>query len=242
MEETNELNQTYEEPQVPQEAPAPEAPAWEPAPAPAPQAPVGSDFTGSALANFGMNFVIVLVSLITLGIAYPFMLCWKLRWEADHTTIDGRQLVFDGKGGQLLGKYLLWILLCIVTIFIYAIFFMPLNMIRWKTKHTHFAGETGESKFDGGIGGLFGTNWVANFVTLITIGFGACWAHCYKERWYARHTVVDGHVHMFDGKGLQYFGKCFVWTLLTIITIGIYGIWVAVKKIKWTTQHTHLAS
>lgn len=216
-----------------------------------------SRFTGGAFANFGINFAVVLVSLITVGIAYPFMMCWKLRWEADHTYIDGRKLVFDGNGGQLLGKWLLWMLLSIVTIFIYAIFRLPLNMNRWKAKHTHFADNyqslgdenqkpvlkpgVPESKFTGSIFGLWGVNWLSNFVTLITLSFGMYWAHCYQERWYAKHTEYDGCKLVFDGKGRQYFGKCFVWVLLTIVTVGIYSFWLTVKVKDWTMSHTHIA-
>ena len=262
--ETNELDQTNQTNEEPVATPAPEAPAEEPAPAPAaepapapapapepapapaaapaPAQPVKSDFTGSAFANLGINFVTALVSLITLGIAYPFMLCWKLKWQAKNTYIDGRRQTFDGNGGQLLGKYILWIFLSIITFGIYAIFCMPLNMNRWVTKHLHFEGETGESKFDGSIWGLFGTKWVANFVTIITLGLGAAWAHCYKQRWYTKHTIIDGHKLMFDGKGMQYFGKCILWALLSVITLGIFLIWRAVKEMKWTTSHTHLAA
>ncbi len=215
-----------------------------------------SRFTGGAFANFGRNFAVTLVSLITIGIAYPFMKCWKLRWEARNTYIDDRRLIFDGKGGQLLGKWLLWVLLSIVTIFIYALIRMPLNMIRWTTKHTHFEDNYDsivaaskdkdaepafpESKFNGSILGLWGVNLLGNFVTLITLSFGMYWAHCYKERWYTKHTAYDGCQLVFDGKGIQYFGKCFVWILLTIITIGIYSFWLAVKVKNWTISHTHI--
>lgn len=203
-----------------------------------------SDFTGSALVNFGMNFVIGFVSLITLGIAYPFMLAWKLKWEAEHTYIDGRQLAFDGNGGQLLGNYIKWILLCLITFGIYAVFFMPLNMNRWTTKHTHFADapEGSVSVFDGHIWPFFGVRFVANFVTLITLGLGSYWAHCYLQRWVTKHSKYDGAQLYFDGTGMQFFGKCFVWTLLTIITLGIYSIWKAVKVTKWTVSHTHIAA
>lgn len=200
-----------------------------------------SDFTGGALAHFGMGIVAGFVSLITLGIAAPFMIVWRTKWIANHTYIDGRQLVFDGNGGQLLGNYVKWILLSIITLGIYAVLCMPLNMTRWTTKHTHFADvEGGESVFDGHIWEFFGARWLANFVTIITLGLGAFWAHCYLQRWIAKHTKYDGAQLVFDGKGMEYFGKCIVWMLLTIITLGIYSIWRAVKEIKWNVSHTHI--
>lgn len=202
-----------------------------------------SEFTGGAFANFGVNFVVTLVSLITIGLAFPAMTCWRLRWKAKHTFIEGRQLVFDGTGAQLFGKYLLWLLLSVVTLGLYLIFAAQLKYVAWETKHTHFADQPYNedenlSSFDGKWYQLFGVNFVANFVTIITLSFGMYWAHCYKERWYCKHKRIDGYQLSFDGKAGQYFGKCILWVLLTVITIGIYSFWLAVNILKWTTKHT----
>lgn len=199
-----------------------------------------SRFTGGAFANFFIGFLTGLLSIVTLGLAYPALVCWKLRWKAKHTYIDGCRLVFDGKAIQLFGKYLLWLFLSLITIGIYAMIAIPLNMKKWETVHTHFEGvQGGESKFDGKVIGLFGVNFLTGFVTLITLSFGSYWAHCYRERWYKKHTVIDGCRLFFDGKAGQYFGKSFVWALLTIVTVGVYSFWLVVNQEKWTVYHTH---
>lgn len=201
-----------------------------------------SRFTGGAFANFGINFVTSLVTIITLTLAYPAMLCWKMRWEVRHTYINGRQLSFDGKAHQLYGKYILWLFLSIITLGIYYLFCMSINLEKWRTKHTHISGVQGrESKFTGGALGYFAVNFICNFVTLITLTLGMYWARCYKERWFAKHTVIDGLTLKFTGKGIQYFAKCIVWILLTVITLGIYSFWLAVKVKNWITQHTIFA-
>ena len=200
-------------------------------------------FTGGALANWGIDMLTVFVSAITLGIAYPFMLCFKMKWQANHTYIDGRKMVFGGNGMQLWGKYLLWLLLSIITFGIYFVTCAKVNILKWKTKHTHFEGvEQGaeESAFSGKWYQLAGVNMLCNFVTLITLSFGQYWAHCYKLRWECKHKTVDGVKLVFDGTAMQYFAKRIVWVLLTIITFGVYGLWLKVKSEKWTVQHTHL--
>ena len=202
-----------------------------------------SDFTGGAISNFLRNFAVSFVSVITLGLLYPAMFCWKQRWVAAHTFIDGRKLVFDGKGSQLFGKYLLWFLLTIVTLGIYS-FWLSVRMTQWTTKHTHFEGEAATedgSYFDGTVLGNFGVGLLTGFVTLITLSFGMYWAICYTQRWTTKHTVIDGARLVFDGKGIQLFGKMIVWILLTIITLGIYSFWLTVKQMKWLTSHTHIA-
>ena len=99
-----------------------------------------SRFTGGAFANFGISFLTILVTIVTLSLAYPAMKCWKMRWEVRHTYINGRQLTFDGKARQLYGKYLLWLFLSVITLGIYFLIWMPINLVRWQTKHTHVSG------------------------------------------------------------------------------------------------------
>ncbi|QWB95171.1 DUF898 domain-containing protein [Mycoplasmatota bacterium] len=96
-----------------------------------------STFTGNTLGYLGVNLLAFLVSTVTFGIAIPFMVCYKEKWIAQHTLIDGYQLDFDGKGSQLIGKWLLWLLLTIVTLSIFALF-MPMKLKKWKITHTHF--------------------------------------------------------------------------------------------------------
>lgn len=210
-----------------------------------------SVFTGGMLANFGINLATVLATLCTLGIAYPFLVCWRERWIAKHTYINGYKLCFDGNGMQLFGKYIIWLLLSVVTLGIYYILCVAVRLEAWRTKHTHFDGivcnddendSNNKSKFDGTWLQLLGVKWLTNFVTVITLSFGMYWAHCYKQRWFAKHKEIDGCRFYFTGTGLQYFGKCIVWFLLTIVTFGIYSLWLTIKSKKWTVSHTEAES
>ncbi len=98
-----------------------------------------------------------------------------------------------------------------------------------------------ESKFTGGLLGLIGINFLQILLIAVTLGIAAPWAICIKERWIAKHTVIDGHQLVFDGTGGQLFGKYIVWMLLTVITLGIYGFWLDIKMKQWLVKHTHHA-
>lgn len=98
-----------------------------------------------------------------------------------------------------------------------------------------------ESKFTGGLLGLVGINLLQALLIGITFGIAAPWAICIKERWMAKHTVIDGHQLVFDGTGGQLFGNYIKWFLLTLITFGIYGFWLDIKMKQWITMHTHHA-
>ena len=204
-----------------------------------PYPPAESKFTGGAFGRFGVNFLVIFVSLITLSLALPAMICFKQRYLASRTFINGRKMYFDGKAMQLIGKYIVWLLLSIVTCGIYLLF-LTNRMEKWVTSHKHFEGvQGGVSKFTGGAIVYFFVNLWALIVTIITLTFGMHWATCFRQRWKKKHTYIDGHRLYFDGKAIQLFGKRICWGLLTIITFGIFFFWYRVKELKWITYHTH---
>jgi uncharacterized membrane protein YjgN (DUF898 family) len=59
------------------------------------------------------------------------------KWEAKHTVINGKRLKFDGKAIQLLGNWILWLILTVITFGIFT-FWIPIKLTKWKTKHTSF--------------------------------------------------------------------------------------------------------
>ena len=95
-----------------------------------------SKFTGGLLGLIGISILQGLIITFTFGIATPWAVCLKESWIAKHTIIDGRQLVFDGTGGQLFGNYIKWFLLTIITFGIYSLW-LSIKMKQWVVKHTH---------------------------------------------------------------------------------------------------------
>ena len=100
---------------------------------------------------------------------------------------------------------------------------------------------TTESRFTGGLLGLVGINILQGIIIGLTFGIAAPWAICMKQRWIARHTVIDGRQLVFDGTGSQLFGNYIKWFLLTIVTFGIYSFWLGIKMKQWVVKHTHHA-
>ena len=96
-----------------------------------------------------------------------------------------------------------------------------------------------ESKFTGRLIQLIGITILQLLICVFTLGIAAPAAVCLKERWIAKHTIIDGKQLVFDGKGIQLFGQYIKWLLLTIVTLGIYSLWLGIKMKKWVTKHTH---
>ena len=97
-----------------------------------------SYFDGGLLQLIGWKLLGFFVTVLTLGICYPWALCMVYGWEARHTVINGQRLRFDGTAVQLFGNWIKWFLLTIITAGIYG-FWVGIKVKRWKTKHTHVA-------------------------------------------------------------------------------------------------------
>lgn len=200
-----------------------------------------STFDGTVLQRIGWTLLCNFVTVITLGIAYPVTLCWKMRWQLNHTVYNGKRLSFDGTVMQLFGKWLLWGLLTIVTLGIYG-FWVAKKLEQWKAKHTHIAGERAVlgGTFDGSVFGYLGWNVLAVLLSVLTLGIAVPFVTCWKTKWLYKHRVYDGKRMNFDGNGAQLIGKYLLWLLLTAVTLGIYGLWVQNKMLQWQASHTTL--
>lgn len=97
------------------------------------------------------------------------------------------------------------------------------------------------SNFTGGLLGYIGINLLQFVLTILTLGLAAPWAVCIKERWIAKHTVIEGKQLKFVGTGLGLFGQYIKWFLLTIITLGIYSFWLVIKMKQWVVRNTVFA-
>ena len=206
---------------------------------------------GGALKRLLINLGVLLGSLFTLGIAYPFLVCMKEKWLKSHTFVNGRQLEFDGNGAQLIGKYIIWLLLSVVTFGIYALLRLPLNMQRWKTKHTHVKGyridgKKGESKFTGSMFGLFGIRLLRMIMFplgFITLGLASAWAKLVRLRWFNEKKIIDGVRIHNDAQLKQYWVKRVVWFLLMIVTVFIHRIFFrANSELKFLSKHDKFAN
>lgn len=97
-----------------------------------------SYFDGKLLQLIGWQILGALVTILTLGICYPWAFCMIYSWEAKHTVVNGHRLKFNGTAMQLFGNWIKWFLLTIITLGIYS-FWLGIKLRQWKIKHTEFA-------------------------------------------------------------------------------------------------------
>jgi uncharacterized membrane protein YjgN (DUF898 family) len=97
-----------------------------------------SYFDGGLLSSIGVTILGALITILTLGICYPWAVCMKYGWEAKHTVIEGKRLNFNGTAVGLFGNWIKWLLLTLITIGIYFLWVRG-ALRKWRIKHTHFA-------------------------------------------------------------------------------------------------------
>ena len=96
-----------------------------------------SYFDGGLFQLIGWRLLGWLITILTLGICFPWALCMVYNWEIKHTVIEGKRLRFDGTALQLFENWIKWLLLTIITFGIYS-FWVQIAIKKWKTKHTFF--------------------------------------------------------------------------------------------------------
>lgn len=96
----------------------------------------GSGFYGHLFERVGTEFLIFFGSILTLGIAYPWLKCNKVRWIARNTNVDGQYYIFTGTGWKLFLKGIGWFFATILTLGIYY-FWYKMRKFDWYMSNIH---------------------------------------------------------------------------------------------------------
>ena len=210
--------------------------------------PNKSVFDGSGLELFIINLVGALICLVTIGLASPWVICYRIGWDRRHTVYNGRRLAFNGTGIQLFGKWIVWFLLTIVTCGLYS-FVMGLKLEQWILSHTTFADEVSDpnntdvfpnSGFEGNMFEWIGYTLVMGLASGLTCGIALPWVVCSFNKWYAPNVRISGKRLRFEGSGAELFGQYIIVLLLSIVTCGLYYSWGYVRLRRWAISHLSL--
>lgn len=94
-------------------------------------------FDGGAASYLWVGICSAFITIITAGIAYPWAVTMQQRWKTNHTLINGRRLQFNGTGLSLLGNWIIWLLLSMITLGIYLLWVGP-KLQKWIVENTDF--------------------------------------------------------------------------------------------------------
>lgn len=96
-----------------------------------------SFFDGGLFELIAWSVLGAILTLFSLGLLYPWVLCRLFAWKINHTVIDGRRMAFSGSAVGLFGNWIKWWALTVITLGIYG-FWFNIKLEDWKAKHTHF--------------------------------------------------------------------------------------------------------
>ena len=201
-----------------------------------------SYFDGSLIELIGYRILAILITLFTFTLASAWAEKLLLSYKIEHTVYNGKRLKFEGTGASLFVQRFKWGLLTLITFGIYALW-IPIKKEKWVVSNIHFVDEEfvkGDSYFDGGLLGLIGVNLFSNILTFISFGLLYPFVICYKQKWFAKHTIINRKKLIFKGTSLSLVGHYFLWWFLSLITFGIFSLWLPIKIWKWKAKNTHI--
>ena len=201
-----------------------------------------SYFDGKVLEWLGYRILAFIITAVTFGIANAWAEKLLIAYTIDHTVYNGKRLKFEGTGASLFVQKFKWLFLTIITLGIYG-FWVPIKKEQWIVSNIHFEKEEfvkGDSYFDGGVLGIIGVNLFSKILTFISFGLLYPFVVCYRQRWFAKHTIINRKKIIFTGKSLSLIGNYLLWWFLCIITFGIFGLWLPIKIENWKAKNTHI--
>ena len=84
-----------------------------------------------------LHVKMILFGIVTLGFAYPWIICIKQRATCKHTVICGRRLKFIGDPKELIAHWILWWFLSVITLGIYTLA-VKVRFEQWIAANTVF--------------------------------------------------------------------------------------------------------
>ncbi|MEX0690695.1 MAG: YjgN family protein [Gemmatimonadales bacterium] len=131
----------------------------------------------------------VLLTVVTLGLYFPYFHANMRRFLVDHSSLGDRDFSFSGQGGELFGPFVLAVILTPLTLGIYWFWWMAFRD-RYYWSHTRL----GDVRFSSSVtgGSLFGLTLVNGLLLVLTLGIGFAWVKTRVLRYYCDHLAVDG--------------------------------------------------
>lgn len=204
------------------------------------------EFHGKGSEFFSIMIVNWLLTLVTLGLYYPWARAKRLRYTYGQTALNNERFHFAGTGKEMFRGFIKIILLYIVIVAIYALLlttakspvlavlalylcifaiipFAIHGSFRYKMSRTSYRGIRFGYRGDQKELAVNFYKWV--LLTIVTLGIYSSWMQMNLRR-YTHQNIRYGNVAFSnDADGGEYFWIIFKGYLLTLITLGIYSFW-----------------
>jgi uncharacterized membrane protein YjgN (DUF898 family) len=153
-------------------------------------------FNGNGASLLGTYILGLVLTMVTFGIYAPWFMVNLSKFFLNNMDILENntkigEFAFYGDGAELLGTYIVGMLLTMITFGIYG-FWFSVNLMKYFAKGTHIT--MGEKKmvlnFTGEGATYFGINIVGYLLTMITFGIYAAWYTCSLMKFQYENTRI----------------------------------------------------
>jgi len=193
------------------------------------------EFKGTGGQYFGTVFIhLYLLGIITFGIYSAWAWVRLLKLKASHTLINGKEVSFQGTGGQLFGLIVVQGLLTLVTFGIYGPWAFC-KYFDWRAGNTMVGGKP--SQFNGSGGSLF-LFYLIHLLLLpmITLGLYYFWGIYRFYAWKEEHTRYGGEETSFGGSFGAFLKISIITWILNTVTLNLYAPWAWCMFCKWQIE------
>lgn len=203
------------------------------------------DFNGKGSDFFGIIIVNWLLTIITLGIYYPWAKAKQLQFIYSATSLNGDSFSFHGTGKEMFKGFIKAILIFgilygVLFLFVYlkmpfwglllfyigfiAIFPIAIHgSYRYRMSRTSWRGIRFGYRGDRKEFVLLFFKWIG--LTIITLGIYGAWMAMNMRNYLLGNVRFGDSEFEYDGDGGDYFILNLKGYLLTIVTLGIYSFW-----------------
>ena len=200
---------------------------------------------GNGKEYFGIVIINWLLTIVTLGLYYPWAKAKQLQYLYGTTDLNGDKFAFHGTGkemfiGFLKALFLIALFGGFIALFIYlempdlgifAIYgsialLMPFILhgsYRYRMSRTSWRGI--RFGYRGKRGELAGKFYLWAFFTIITFGIYGAWLSINLRTYLLNHVQMGNLKFKYSGNGGEYFGLNLKGYFLCWFTLGIYIFW-----------------
>lgn len=202
-------------------------------------------FHGNGQKLFALQIVNILLTVVTLGIYYPWARATYMRYTMSETEFAGSRFAFHGTGFEMFKGLVIGILVLgfgygmffylstahhpfigSFLFFFYILLLVPFaihSSMRYRTSRTTWRGI--HFGYRGDLKELMNLSIKGTFLSILTLGIYGAWYAMELRSYVLGHTRMGSVTMRYEGKGGAFFMMNFLGYLLTIITFGIYSFW-----------------
>ncbi len=219
-------------------------------------------FYGKGIDLFRIQVVNLILSIITIGLYYPWAKARKLVYLYSQTTFEQQPFVFTGTGKEMFRGFIkafLFVALLYAALFVcvyyggpfvqialllvYLIFLAIVPLVlhgsyRYRMAKTSWGGI--RFGYTGNRSELVKNFLRDVFLTIITFGIYGAWLSMNLRRYMLSHIKVGNAGFVYKGNGGDYFILNLKGYFLTIITLGIYIFWWKKELFEYFVNHLQL--